>query len=603
MLAPNDRVLLTESLRPPPGYELTGAVATTYSLDLVTLLTAPVAFTQFDLEADDGGTTQQPLALLEAVRRHASQIALFCQAGATKVPPHRQRLYGYLEDSVIPVTAPLGGVFHPKLWLLRYEADDEAPAYRLLCASRNLTFDRCWDVVLRLDGRLAERRSRGFESNRTLADFVEALPGMAVGTAPDGARTLCVRLGGEVRRVVWDLPPDVHEVAFHPLGDRRRRSGIPLPATTRRLLVISPFLAAGVTRRLGAPGDGNVLVSRSDTLNSLAAEDVAGFRDVCVLADRADPDVAEDESGPGDLRGLHAKVFVAEEPGGDATVLVGSANATTRAENGNVEFLVALHGRIRALGVDALLDAGLGSMLEDVRDEVGGADDDERLKLALEREADALAQELAAAGLVFEAAPAGEDRYSLTLCLPHAQVPDAVAALWGRPVTLGPAEEQQIDARTAALANFGNLSPDLITPFAALRLRVERDGLAHEVRFAVRCTLLGDPADRRERLLRTLLDNSDDVLRYLVLLLSGDVGELAAALAEAGQNGGSASGRAAPEFAIYEDLVRALDRDPTRLDDVARLVGDLERGGALDLLPDGFLEVWPAIAQARKDTA
>ena len=54
------------------------------------------------------------------------------------------------------VSAPQGGVFHPKFWLLRYLPQDSGgPArYRLLVLSRNLTYDRSWDTMLRLDASL-----------------------------------------------------------------------------------------------------------------------------------------------------------------------------------------------------------------------------------------------------------------------------------------------------------------------------------------------------------------------------------------------------------------------------------------------------------------
>ena len=67
MLDPTDRSLLFESLRPPIGYSLDRAVGTTYSLDLLTLLAAPLAFTLFDWEDKEGGPMMDPLALLEAL--------------------------------------------------------------------------------------------------------------------------------------------------------------------------------------------------------------------------------------------------------------------------------------------------------------------------------------------------------------------------------------------------------------------------------------------------------------------------------------------------------------------------------------------------------
>jgi hypothetical protein len=41
MLEPDGRTLLLDALRPPLGYQLDAAAGTTYSLDLVSLLTAP----------------------------------------------------------------------------------------------------------------------------------------------------------------------------------------------------------------------------------------------------------------------------------------------------------------------------------------------------------------------------------------------------------------------------------------------------------------------------------------------------------------------------------------------------------------------------------
>ena len=44
MLHPDTTVLLTDALRPPGGYRVDHAVATTYSLNLTALLIAPMTF-------------------------------------------------------------------------------------------------------------------------------------------------------------------------------------------------------------------------------------------------------------------------------------------------------------------------------------------------------------------------------------------------------------------------------------------------------------------------------------------------------------------------------------------------------------------------------
>lgn len=55
MLEPDTRELLLDALRPPDDCELVHAVGTTYSLDLQTLLFAPLAFAMFDWALDDEG--------------------------------------------------------------------------------------------------------------------------------------------------------------------------------------------------------------------------------------------------------------------------------------------------------------------------------------------------------------------------------------------------------------------------------------------------------------------------------------------------------------------------------------------------------------------
>jgi hypothetical protein len=46
---------------------------------------------------------------------------------------------------------------HPKLWFLRYVGNYESVTYRLLCLSRNMTFDRSWNTMLCLEGPLFVR--------------------------------------------------------------------------------------------------------------------------------------------------------------------------------------------------------------------------------------------------------------------------------------------------------------------------------------------------------------------------------------------------------------------------------------------------------------
>ena len=162
MLEPGRRRLFLDTLRPPEGYVLDRAVGTTFTLDLMTLLAVPLAFTFSDVQDRDGQIPTEPLSLLESARRYADRIVVFCQGGQTGVPRARQPALAFIEQSVIagfpPRRGQFRGVFHPKVWVLRYAARgdtaDEPIRYRLVCQSRNLTFDASWDASLVLRWRV-----------------------------------------------------------------------------------------------------------------------------------------------------------------------------------------------------------------------------------------------------------------------------------------------------------------------------------------------------------------------------------------------------------------------------------------------------------------
>src|SRR3954468_22369810 len=117
MVEPQSRTLLLDCLKPPPEYRLDFAVGTTFTLDLVAMLVAPLAFALLDRSGRDGKLIADPLALLEALRRNADRFAVFCQAGRICVPTPDRLLLSYLEPNVVEVKAPYEGVFHPKVWV------------------------------------------------------------------------------------------------------------------------------------------------------------------------------------------------------------------------------------------------------------------------------------------------------------------------------------------------------------------------------------------------------------------------------------------------------------------------------------------------------
>jgi hypothetical protein len=125
----------------------------------------------------------------------------------------------------------------------------------------------------------------------------------------------------------------------------------------------------------------------------------------------------------------------------------------------------------------------------------------------------------------------------------------------------------------------------------------------HTKRFVLNLPLEGGPADRRERILRTVLRDRARVLRFLLLLL-GDMDSLLTgdiALPGEASNERGESGRS-PDATLLEPMVRALHREPARLDQIAKVVEELKGGKEGNLLPEHFEELWEAIWSVRRGT-
>ena len=208
MLNPDVRSLYTTAVTPPSGYVFDQALATTYSLDpaaLLSLLTTPALANRTSAKSVD------PILLLESLQRLAGRFSIYVDQAGIKPPSSSNVLYGLLESMVTPVKAPRGGVFHPKLWVIRFlqPGIDEPPLLRLLILSRNLSFDRSWDISLQLEGKPGGRYIR---ANRRLGEFLQTLPSLSERSIPRSRRQQAEQLGDEVRKTSWELPEGHHRL-------------------------------------------------------------------------------------------------------------------------------------------------------------------------------------------------------------------------------------------------------------------------------------------------------------------------------------------------------------------------------------------------------
>ena len=631
MLGTRERTLLLESLRPPAGYRLRRAVGTSYTLDLIALLTAPLAFTFFDAHDEDGAPVTDPIALLEALRRHARNVTLFCQAGAIAVPKPEQVLLTYLEDSVVEVRSPRPeGIFHPKLWVLAFEAEEAPKIYRVLCLSRNLTFSRSWDTCLTLEGRLMQRQ-RGYWRNKPLSDLLLALPALSTRPIRPELRADLEQMADEVRKVDLSPPSPFTDFRIHNFGLRRRQHWSFPPAA--RSLVISPYLGGTTVKKLVEENGLDVLVSRPEAFeNVICRSGIESLPNSCyVLSPGAELDAHEaqedDVRAPHappspdeqfNLSGLHAKLFLFEN-GQEAKLFTGSANATAAAFGSNVEILVELIGRKRDCGIASLLGSENHPQLETLRsllqnytppDHVQPCDDP---KSKLASKAQRLAHILGAVRFTATVREVdASQRWDITLSGILPEIPSiAVVTVW--PATLSPEAAQQIQDRTSqkgilggtacGIATFNGISVEALTGFFAIEISLSEESHTASHRFVVTAELDGAPENRREHLLRSLLKDQRRVFQLLLMILVDEGADVSEFLRVTNRDGTGADRVFGGwhEAALLETLLRSLSGNPCRIDDAAQLIAELgSTPEGRQLLPDGLNEIWEPVWAARQ---
>ncbi|KJC58420.1 hypothetical protein UP10_26165 [Bradyrhizobium sp. LTSPM299] len=606
MLRPDERAHLLELLRPPSGCQLDLAVGTTFSLDLISALMLPLSFAFFDWEQPDGELAADPLALLEALRRYRDRFTIFCQSGQIRLPPKYPPLLTFLEPCIYDVEPPdKEGIFHPKVWALRFRAEDGSIRYRVLCLSRNLTFDRCWDTVVALDGELTDR-SNAIAANHPLGEFVAALPGLSQRSLSAKRRQGVAKIADELRRVRFTWPDgfDEDKCRFW-VGGLDGRAAAPFGSRRDKSLIVSPFLSNSVVQDFIDSGGETHLVSRPETLQELNPAALNGCDSLHFLAPQLADGTDDDVStiGRGEvLDGLHAKLFVIDH-GWDVSLFSGSFNATVHAFKHNVEFMIELVGRKSRFGVDQFLRQAKGETnFADLLQPYDANTASAPIDLTAQKLDDlfqAAKKAVAAASPHLVATPADEpDLFDMSLkWAKPLRLPDAIVDILAWPIS-------QLANRALPLGSpvvFPRLSYTGLTPLIAFDVTARVGEAKAHCTFVMNLTLDGAPADREDRVLRSLIESRDQLLRYILFLLSaGDEaavssGELAGLL----QPVNGATERAAPLPSLLETMLRSLHQGPAQLERVESLLEALRRGpNESELLSPEFQKIWEPIWDA-----
>ncbi|MBB1510283.1 phospholipase D family protein [Tessaracoccus sp. MC1756] len=511
-----------------------------------------------------------------------------------------------------------GGLFHPKLWALRFrETEGEALSYRLLILSRNLTLDDSWDVAVRLDSRGLADGPRA--ANEPLASLVRDLP-LGVLHRLDDERVHRVRgLAADLSKVHWELPDGVEAVEFH-----RGGRGIPPSLKTHgRVLIISPFITDDIASFVSPNAGARTVVSRKESLDQLSPDALAQLAATYILDPSAEL-LHQDDSEGEQLdqptrplgRTLHAKAYIVDhtKQWTKSSLILGSANATAPGFTINEELLVEFLGRRDLFGINATLGrhedgrpldthgSTLGAFLASYSTDGGVSPSAE------EREDHEFERRLLAIGEIPHTVRivASEDEHhdvSLTSQEPY-PLPDGWRATL-RLLTRG-AELRRAGPDKPVDLRFDAIPTADLTAYVIVTLTAPN---GHERSATIVADLKGAPRDRWDHVLARQIDTPAKFMRYMLLLLSLDQPNLLAQLARTDTPAGSGFGGEGAFGApgLLELVLRNLRHRPSTILDLDKLMRRLRKTEeGRSRIPPEVARLWPQIikaARARKETA
>ena len=341
----------TELLRPPDGWRTEQAILSTYSADLVVIVTALLALSGCDLDHRRTGSRVELVKAIEALR---DRVRVLAQCGRVTIPNTPRPILKLLDRFVRTIeTNENERSWHPKVALVRYHRVEDATdrQWRVWLGSRNLTSAMNWEAGLILASR-ADGRGQQIAGLASLGAALAARANLLTLAATD--------VGAELAALTWECPPGSEVRNVNLFGPELTKGFPKPPSDVQQVFVVSPFLDAKTVRAVAGWGNAKTrrtLVSTNVELQRLLRDDgkvFTGFDPVLIqplpdlpavgaeLLDEATPNAETAESEDVPPAGLHAKLFFAAK-GARRQLWIGSANATERAWEGrNFEVVAEL---------------------------------------------------------------------------------------------------------------------------------------------------------------------------------------------------------------------------------------------------------------------
>ena len=582
----DNRLDYGKSLCPPDGYTLDQAVATSYSADLQTLLSIPVALVYS--QTLEGNLSEARIQLLEAIKSFSQKVLIYHQKGQLHVPAKANWLYAFLEDALVDLLpGDAFSSFHPKIWLIRYRSQEEElpPLFRLIVLSRNLTFDRSWDVACCLDGKLVKKAQ---PKNKPLIDFIKWL---------DSQHPIprSKQLFEELEHINFELPEGFHEHLFHPIGIPGYRINPIEKQNSDTAIAISRFLhpKALATISENTRRQFHLLSEAADllTIPRAVRENFKSYYLNDLIIDGESFEENEDGESDPKKQHLHAKLFIFRNRNENTRCFLGSANATEAAFHRNVEFMVELRSerprhRPSQTLANLVEEDGSGAFVELPPDTERLAPEADSQRTSLRRFEHALLQSSIKAQ-VEEGSQKGTFDLSLEISTPSfPPFPDFQVMV--NPFNIEVTAQPLSSGRSKSL-RFSAISESYLSRF--LQFEISAKDLPSR-KFLLRIPISGLPQKRLEHIFRRMIDSPDKFFQYLQFLLAEEVNKedlLHVTLADSESNTTQAT--TFLDTPLYEQLLVASSRAPSKLQAVADIVAKLDSHQS-DVIPPEFHQFW-----------
>lgn len=575
-------------LNPPEGFRMERAVATTYSLDLTAFLSIPVAL--FYNKNMDGKISENRMDIFDAIQKTSETITIYCQRGKIKQPENINRLFSFLEDSVVEILPDEAfKSFHPKLWIVRYKNQQKEILYRVIVLSRNLTFDRSWDVAFCTEGFVSKSINK---KATALSDLVTHL-------IQFGDFNNSVSFINDLRKTDFQISKPFNEYGFHPMGFDIYKN----PLHNQKwqdLIIVSPFLHKDTLKTLKANTSGNrYLFSRKEELDKIHLDDLKAFTSYSFsqnIIDGEDFENVQEEADDEPLKqNLHAKIYIGTNEQGQTKWYLGSANCSQPAMSANHEFLIGLNSADNLVSVANMLDVLLSKDKEYMVFEEYNRTAKEPVKsdeYDFRKDIFQLLYYITSPGNVTANCTLNQTektKYDIAINVKSNTIFQSDKLEFSFAPYGFKGDLQIINSDVGFL--FEGIAIHNLSPFITWRIKNLTNDQTKEFITRIAITL---PDDRRQEIFKSIIQDKDRFIQLIQFMLgANDSIDLFSNTKKKKSKAENADGTIwLTDINIYEEMLLAASRNPNKLKEIGKLVERLKTIGAEELIPTEFHDVW-----------